>query len=171
VKFNDAQYFLPKPATAPSRPVEMANKKSLNEASKYDALSGEEEEEIKFNFKPRGTRTQKLKEESDEEVVFHFKQVATSKVWTMLKEINMSDSEEEIIFNFKPANTPQIQITETVLGEDSEEFDDMDDMTFEDENNDVCQFGKKNLTRRSYIISSRNPIKGLRPTMKVMSHL
>jgi len=81
VKFNDAQYFLPKLVTAPSRSTEMENRRSLNEGPKYD-VSSDEEEEIKFNFKLKGTQTQKLKEESDE-VVFHFKQVATSKIQTI----------------------------------------------------------------------------------------
>jgi hypothetical protein len=49
----------------------MPNRRSLNEGPKYDASPGEEE--VKFNFKPKGTQTQKFKEESDEELVFHFK--------------------------------------------------------------------------------------------------
>jgi hypothetical protein len=53
-----------------------------------------EEEEVKFNLKPRGARIQKLGRKSGEEVAFHFKQVATSKVRTKLSEINSSDSEE-----------------------------------------------------------------------------
>jgi hypothetical protein len=57
IKFNDAQYFLPKSATAPSRPKTKANQKSFNKGPKFDTSSGEEED-VKFNLKPRGTRTQ-----------------------------------------------------------------------------------------------------------------
>jgi hypothetical protein len=65
-------------------------------------------------------------------VVFHFKQVATSKARTKSSEINSSDYEEEVIFNFMPANTPQIQITETTSGENSEESDDSGNTTSEE---------------------------------------
>jgi hypothetical protein len=79
IKFNDAQYFLSKTATAPSRPTRKAGHKPFNEGLKFDVSSGEEEE-VKFNFKPRGTRAQRPGRKSVEEVAFHFKQMATSKV-------------------------------------------------------------------------------------------
>jgi hypothetical protein len=107
IKFNDAQYFLPKTATAPSRPTRKASQKPFNEGPKFDASSGEEED-VKFNFKPKGAQAQRPGRKSGEEVTFHFKQVATSKARTKLSEISSSDSEEEVIFNFKPANTPRI---------------------------------------------------------------
>jgi hypothetical protein len=132
IKFNDAQYFLPKPATALSWPTRKASQKSFNEGPKFNVSSGEEEE-VKFNFKLRDARAKKSREESGEGVVFHFKQVATSKVRAEPSEINSSDSEEEVIFNFKPANTPRIQITEATSGEDSEESDDSDSTTSEEE--------------------------------------
>jgi hypothetical protein len=88
VKFNDAQYFIPKPTTALGRSTEMASKGSLIEGPRYDISSEEEEEEIKFNFKPKNAQSQKLKEESDEEVVFHIGRVATSKVRTALSTSN-----------------------------------------------------------------------------------
>jgi hypothetical protein len=132
IKFNDAQYFLPKTAIAPSRPTRKAGQEPFNEGPKFDASSGEEED-VKFNLKPRGTRTQRPGRKSGEEVAFHFKQVATSKVRAKPSEINSSDSEEEVIFNFKPANTPRIQITEATSGEDSEESDDSGNATFEEE--------------------------------------
>jgi hypothetical protein len=72
VKFNDAQYFMLKPATEPGWSTKMASKGSLIEDLRYDVSSEEEEEEIKFNFKPKSAQSQKLKEELDEEVVFHF---------------------------------------------------------------------------------------------------
>jgi hypothetical protein len=129
IKFNDAQYFLPKSATAPSRPITKAGQKPFSKGPKFDTSSGEEEEEVKFNIKPRGIRTQGPGRKSGEEVAFHFKQVAMSKAQTKPSEINSSDSEEEVIFNFKPANAPQIQITEATSGEDSEESDDSGDIT------------------------------------------
>jgi hypothetical protein len=43
VKFNDAQYFLPKFIIASDRPTKMMSRRSLNEGSKYDASSKEEE--------------------------------------------------------------------------------------------------------------------------------
>jgi hypothetical protein len=52
IKFNDAQYFLPKPATAPSRPTRKVSQKHFNKGPKIDT-SSREEEEVKFNFKPR----------------------------------------------------------------------------------------------------------------------
>jgi hypothetical protein len=55
IKFNDAQYFLPKPAIALSQPTRKRSKIPFNEGPKFDASSGEEED-VKFNFKPRGTR-------------------------------------------------------------------------------------------------------------------
>jgi hypothetical protein len=132
IKFNDAQYFLPKTATAPSRPTRKAGQEPFNEDPKFDASSGEEEE-VKFNFKPRSARAQRLGRKSGEEVAFHFKQVATSKIRAKPSEINSSDSEEEVIFNFKPVNTPRIQITEATSGEDSEESDDSGNITSEEE--------------------------------------
>jgi hypothetical protein len=108
----------------------MVNKRSLNEGPKYDA-SSEEEEEIKFNFKLKGTQNRKYKEELGEEVVFHFKHVDISKFRTAPKGINVSDYEEEVIFNFKPANRPQVQIkiTEAASEGNSEKFDDLDSTT------------------------------------------
>jgi hypothetical protein len=100
IKFNDAQYFLPKMATAPSRPTRKAGQEPFNEGPKFDASSGKEEE-VKFNFKPGNARAQRPGRKSSEEV-------ATSKVRTKPNGINSSDSEEEVIFNFKPANTPRI---------------------------------------------------------------
>jgi hypothetical protein len=132
IKFNDAQYFLPKSVAAPSRPTRKASQKPFNEDSKFDASSGKEEE-VKFNFKPRGARAQRPRRKSGEEVVFYFKHVATSKAWTKPSEISSSDSEEEVIFNFKPANTPRIQITEETSGENSEESDDSGNITSEEE--------------------------------------
>jgi hypothetical protein len=105
IKFNDAQYFLPKSATAPSRLITKIGQKPFNKGPKFDTSSGEEEE-VKFNLKPRGTRAQRPGRKSGEEIALHFKQVATSKARTKPSEINSSDSEEEVIFNFKPANTP-----------------------------------------------------------------
>jgi hypothetical protein len=55
IKFNDAKYFLPKSATAPSQPTRKAGQKPFNEGLKFDASSGEEEE-VKFNFKPRSAQ-------------------------------------------------------------------------------------------------------------------
>jgi hypothetical protein len=132
IKFNDAQYFLPKSAIALSQPIRKASQKPFNEGPKFDASSGEEEE-VKFNFKPRGVRAQRPREESGEKVVFHFKQVATSKAQIEPSEINSSDSEEEVIFNLKPANTSRIQIVEATLGEDPEESDDSNNTTSEEE--------------------------------------
>jgi hypothetical protein len=132
IKFNDAQYFLPKPATASSRPTRKVNRKPFNKGPKFDTSSGEEEE-VKFNFKPRGARAQRPERKSGEEVAFHFKQVATSKAQTEPSEINSSDSEEEVIFNFKPDNTPRIQITETTSEENSEESDGSGNTTSEEE--------------------------------------
>jgi hypothetical protein len=131
IKFNDAQYFLPKPATTPSRPITKADQKSFNKGPKFDTSSGEEEE-VKFNLKPRGARIQKPGRKSGEEVTFHFKHVATSKVRTKPSEINSSDSEEEVIFNFKPANSPRIQIIEVTSGENFEESDDSGNITSEE---------------------------------------
>jgi hypothetical protein len=54
-KFNDAQYFLPKPTTAPSRLARITSQKSFNGGPKFDASSGEEEY-VKFNFKPRSAQ-------------------------------------------------------------------------------------------------------------------
>jgi hypothetical protein len=87
IKFNDAQYFLPKSATVPSRPTRKAGQEPFNEGPKFDASSGEEEE-VKFNFKPRSARAQRPGRKSGEEVAFHFKQVATSKVQIKPSEIN-----------------------------------------------------------------------------------
>jgi hypothetical protein len=132
IKFNDAQYFLPKPTTTPSRQTRKAYQKPFNEGPEFDASSGEKEG-IKFNFKPRGAKAQRPGRKSGEEVTFHFKQVTTSKARTKPSEINLSDSEEEVIFNFKPANIPRIQITEATSGENSEESDDSDNTTSEEE--------------------------------------
>jgi hypothetical protein len=132
IKFNDAQYFLPKTAIAPSRPTRKAGQEPFNEGPKFDASSGEEED-VKFNFKPRSARAQRPGRKSGEEVAFHFKRVATPKVRTKPSEINSSDSKEEVIFNFKPANTPRIQITEATSGEDFEESDDSGNITSEEE--------------------------------------
>jgi hypothetical protein len=44
IKFNDAQYFLPKPTIVPSWPARITNQKPFNEGPKFDASSGEEEE-------------------------------------------------------------------------------------------------------------------------------
>jgi hypothetical protein len=101
IKFNDAQYFLPKPATAPSRPITKIDQKPFNKGPKFDTSSGEEEE-VKFNLKPRVTRAQRPGRKSGEGTTLHFKQVATSKAQTKPSDINSSDSEEEVIFNFKP---------------------------------------------------------------------
>jgi hypothetical protein len=161
VKFNDAQYFLPKPTTALGQSTETVSRKSLNECSKYDASSEEEEGEIKFNFKPKCTKTRKLKDESDEEVIFHFKQVATSKVRTMPKGTNTSDFEEEVVFNFKPVNTPRIQITETDSGGDFEESDDSDIVTSEDENNDGRQLWEEESDEEIIYHILKKPYKGL----------
>jgi hypothetical protein len=128
IKFNDAQYFLPKSATAPGRPITKAGQKPFNKSPRFDTSSGEEEE-VKFNIKPRGVRTQRPGRKSGEEATFHFKQVATYKAQTKPSEVNSSDSEEEVIFNFKPANAPRIQITEATSGEDSEESNDSGDIT------------------------------------------
>jgi hypothetical protein len=128
IKFNDAQYFLPKSATAPSRPIIKAGQKPFNKGPKFDTSSGEEEE-VKFNIKPRGIRAQRPGRKSGEEAVSHFKQVAMSKAQAKPSEINSSDYEEEVIFNFKPANAPQIQITEVTSGGDSEESDESGDIT------------------------------------------
>jgi hypothetical protein len=57
MKFNDAQYFLPKPTTTPDRSIELASKRSLIEGPRYDVSSEEEEEEIKFNFKPKSAQS------------------------------------------------------------------------------------------------------------------
>jgi hypothetical protein len=100
-----------------------AGQKPFKEGLRFDT-SSEEEEEIKFNFKPRDARVQRHERKLGEEIAFHFKQVATSKAQTKPNEINSSDSEEEVIFNFKSANSPQIQITEATSGENSEESDD-----------------------------------------------
>jgi hypothetical protein len=51
IKFNDAQYFLPKSTTALSRPIIKAGQKPFNKGPKFDTSSGEEED-VKFNFKP-----------------------------------------------------------------------------------------------------------------------
>jgi hypothetical protein len=128
IKFNDAQYFLPKSATAPSRPITKAGQKSFNKGPKFDT-SSREEEDVKFNLKPRNVRTQRPGRKSGEEATFHFKQVATYKAQTKPSEVNSSDSEEEVIFNFKPANAPQIQITEVTSGEDYEESDESGGIT------------------------------------------
>jgi hypothetical protein len=72
IKFNDAQYFSPKPAIAPSQPTRKTSQKPFNEGLKLNA-SFKEEEEIKFNFKPRDARAQRLGRKSGEEVVLHFK--------------------------------------------------------------------------------------------------
>jgi hypothetical protein len=58
IKFNDAQYFLPKSAMVPSRPTRKAGQKPFNEGPKFEVSSGEEEE-VKFNFKLRGARAQR----------------------------------------------------------------------------------------------------------------
>jgi hypothetical protein len=131
IKFNDVQYFLPKFATTPSRPITKTGQKPFNKGPKFDTSSGGEEE-VKSNFKPRGERAQRPGRKSDEEVAFHFKQVVTSKAHTRPSEINLSDSEEEVIFKFKP-NLPQIQITETTSGENSEESDGSGNTTSEEE--------------------------------------
>jgi hypothetical protein len=65
IKFNDAQYFLPKPATALSRLTRKVSQRPFNEGPKFNASSGEEED-VKFNFKPRGAQTQKPKGKSSE---------------------------------------------------------------------------------------------------------
>jgi hypothetical protein len=132
IKFNDARYFLPKPATAPSRLTRKVSQRPFNEGPKFDASSGKKEE-IKFNFESRGVRAQRPGRKSGEEVVFHFKQVATSKAQTKPSEINSSDSEEEDIFNFKPTNSPRIQITEATSGENSEASKDSGNTTSEEE--------------------------------------
>jgi hypothetical protein len=132
IKFNDVQYFLPKPATTLSRPTRKAGQKSFNKGPKFDTSSGEEED-VKFNFKPRGARAQRPGRKSGEEVIFHFKQVATSKAQTEPNKINSRDSEEEVIFNFNPTSTPQIQIIEATSGENSEASDDSGNTTSEEE--------------------------------------
>jgi hypothetical protein len=43
IKFNDSQYFLPKPATTPSRLTRKASQRPFNEGPKFDASSEEEE--------------------------------------------------------------------------------------------------------------------------------
>jgi hypothetical protein len=159
IKFNDAQYFLPKSAIVPSRPVRMASKKPFNEGQKYDASLGEEED-VKFNFKSRGARVQKPREESGEEVVFHFKQVATSKARTVPNEINSSDSEEEVIFNFKPANTPQIQITEATSGENFEESDNPDNTTSKEGTDNVRQLREEESDEEIIYHILKRPYKG-----------
>jgi hypothetical protein len=108
---------------APSQLIRKASQKPFNEEPKFDTSSGEEEE-VKFNLKPRGVRAQGPERKLGEGVAFHSKQVAASKARTKPREINWSDSEEEVIFNFNPNNLPQIQITEIISGESSEESDD-----------------------------------------------
>jgi hypothetical protein len=132
IKFNDAQYFLPKSAMAPSRSMRKIGQKPFNEEPKFDTSSGEEEE-VKFNFKPRGVRAQRTERRPNGGVVFHSKQVVASKARTKPREINSSDSEEEIIFNFKPNSVPRIQIIEATSGENSEESDDSGNATSEEE--------------------------------------
>jgi hypothetical protein len=132
IKFNDAQYFLPKSAMALSRPIRKVGQKYFNKGPKFDTSSGDEEE-VKFNFKPISARAQRPGRKSSEEIASHFKQVATSKAQIKPSEINSIDSEEEVIFNFKPANSPRIQIIEATSGENSEESDDSGNATSEEE--------------------------------------
>jgi hypothetical protein len=160
IKFNDAQYFLPKPATAPSRPVTKAGQKSFHKGPKFDTSSGEEEE-VKFNFKPRGTRTQRPERKSVEEIALHFKQVATYKAQTKPSDINSSDSEEEVIFNFKPANSPRIQIIEVTSGENSEESDDSSNTTSEEEAGHSCQLWEEESDEETIYHILKKPYKGL----------
>jgi hypothetical protein len=87
IKFIDAQYFLPKFATVPSRPITKAGQKPFNKGPKFDTSSGEEEE-VKFNLKPRNVRAQRPGRKSGEGIALHFKQVTTSKVRAKLSEIN-----------------------------------------------------------------------------------
>jgi hypothetical protein len=159
INFNDAQYFLPKPVTALSSPARKTSQRPFNEGPKFDASLGEEEE-VKFNFKPRGTQTQKPREKSGEEVVFHFKRVATSKAQTKLNEINSTDSEEEIIFYFKHANTPRIQITEATSREDSEEFDDSSSATSEEETGHSRQLWEEESDEEIIYHILKKPYKG-----------
>jgi hypothetical protein len=63
IKFNDAQYFLPKSATAPSQPIRKASQKPFNKGPKFDTSSGKEED-VKFNFKPRDARAQRPERKS-----------------------------------------------------------------------------------------------------------
>jgi hypothetical protein len=52
-KFNDAQYFLPRPTIALGRSMEMVDKRSFNEGPRYDVSSEEEGEEINSTSNPR----------------------------------------------------------------------------------------------------------------------
>jgi hypothetical protein len=133
--------------------------KPFNESPKFDTSSGEEEE-VKFNFKPRGARTQKPRGKSGEEVVFHSKQVATSKTLTKPNKINSSDSEEEVIFNFKPTNTPRIQITEATSGEDFEESDDSGNTISEEETGHGRQLWEEESDEEIIYHILRKPYKG-----------
>jgi hypothetical protein len=159
IKFNDAQYFLPKSATAPSRPITKVGQKSFNKGPKFDTSSGEEEE-VKFNLKPRGARIQRPGRKSGEEIALQFKQVATSKYQTKPSEINSSDSEEEVIFNFKPANSPRIQIIEATSGENSEESDDSGNITSEEETDRSRQLWDEESDEKIIYHILKKPYKG-----------
>jgi hypothetical protein len=139
----------------------MASKGSLIEDLRYDVSSEEEEEEIKFNFKPKSAQSQKLKEELDKEVVFHFGQVATSKVWTTPRRISASDFEKEVIFNFKPTHQPQIQTTEAATEGNSEELDDdPNSTTSESDNNDGRQLWDEESNEENIYHILKKPHKG-----------
>jgi hypothetical protein len=169
IKFNDAQYFLPKTATAPSRSARKAGQEPFNEGPKFDASSGEEEE-VKFNFKPRSARAQRPGRKSGEEVAFHFKQVVHLKsersraksIQVILRKRSFSTSSSSIHLESKL----QRQLQEKTLKSPTTRATSPQKKRLVM----VVNPGKKNLTRRSSITSSRSNTKGLKQIMRVRSH-